>query len=168
MNDIVQLVKEQDKWTPLLPPGHWFQLAILTWLEGDDGPVAPWAIMRMAVPRLAELVKADQIAAEYLVRKRRGLLRRWHEELDHDRPWADLMGRSDADLQENGEFPHQITFKRDGALVLLEQTSFWNQIGGPAPYHDSVALSFSSALVIQDQIEDILLDSCRSLGISQS
>lgn len=167
MNDAIQIVKERDKWTPLPPPGHRFQIAVLTWIERDGGSAEPWALARIAVPRLAGLVQANQISAEYWTRKRRGLLRRWHDEFDHNRPWADLMGRSNAELEESGEFPHRINFERDGALALLEQTEFWNRVGGPTPYHDSVTLSFSSELDVQSQIEDIILDICGSLGITK-
>jgi hypothetical protein len=166
MNDVIQIVKEQDKWTPLPPPGHKFQISILAWIERDGGSVAPWAFARLAVPRLAELVKANHISSEYWTRKRCGFLRCWHDEFDHSRPWADLMSSGDAELEENGEFPHRITFQRDGELVLLEQTEFWSRAGGPTPYHDSVALTFSSELTIQSQIEEIILDICGSLGIT--
>lgn len=167
MNDVIQIVKEQDKWTPLPPLGHKFQISILTWIERDGGSVEPWTLARLAVPKLAGLVKADHVSAEYWTRKRCGILRRWHDEVDHNRLWADLMSSEDAELEENGEFPHRITFHRNGELALLEQTEFWNRVGGPTPYHDSVTLSFSSELDIQSQIEEIILDTCGSLGITQ-
>ena len=40
-------------------------------------------------------------------------------------------------------------------------------VGGPMPYHDSVALSFFSGLDIQSKIEDIFLEACGSLGITR-
>ncbi len=167
MIDAVQIVKEPDEWTPSPLPGQAFQLCVLTWIERDGGSVEPWALARLAVPRLAKLVRADSIHAEYWTRERRGLLRRWHEEFDHRRVWADLMRRSDAELEDDGEFPQRVTFERDRELVLLEQTEFWSMVGGPAPYHDSVALSFSSELDIADQVEAVILDACESLGIKQ-
>lgn len=168
MNDLIQIVKEADEWTHSPPPGHKFQISILAWIEGDGGSVEPWALARLAVPRLAELVQADRVFAEYWIRKHRGLLRRWHEELAHSRSWSDLMSRGDAELERDGEFPHRISFERDGALVLLERTEFWNTVGGPMPYHDSVSLSFFSGLDIQSEIEDIFLAACGSLGIKRS
>ena len=77
------------------------------------------------------------------------------------------MNCSDAKLEKNDEFPNRIVFTRDGTLMLLEQTEFWNVAGGPAPYHDSVTLSFFSELEIQSQIEEIVLDTCRTVGINR-
>ena len=167
MNDLIQIVKEPHKWTPLPLTGHKFQISVLTWIERDGESVAPWTLARLAVPRLASLVRADVISAEYWTRKRCGLLRRWRDEFEHERPWADLMNCSDAKLEKNDEFPNRIVFTRDGTLMLLEQTEFWNAAGGPAPYHDSVALSFFSELEIQSQIEEIVLDTCRTVGINR-
>ncbi len=167
MDDVIQILKKQDQWTPTPPPGLSFQIAVLTWMERNGGSVSPWALTRLAVPRLAELVQADQVSAEYWVRERRGLLRRWHEERDHSCSWADLMKRSDSELEEEGKFPHRLTFERDGGLLLLEQTEFWNMVGGPAPYHDSVALLFFSELDIRAQIQNIILDTCKTLGIEE-
>ncbi|TVQ39934.1 MAG: hypothetical protein EA384_05025 [Spirochaetaceae bacterium] len=167
MNDLIQIVKEQDEWTPSPPPGLMFQLSVLTWIDRDRGSVEPWALARLAVPGLAELVRADQVRAEYRIPERRALLRRWHRKFAHSRNWADLMSRSDAELEQNGEFPDRVKFERRGKLMLLWQTEFWNMVGGPTPYHDSVALSFSSELDIRDQIEDIILCICGSLGIRQ-
>lgn len=164
---MIQIVKEQDEWTPPPPPGQEFQISVLAWIERDGETVEPWALARNVVPRLAELVQADRISAEYWIRGRRGLLRRLHEEFDHSRSWAALMNRSDAELEEDGEFPDRVRFERNAKLVLFEQTEFWNLVGGPSPYHDSVTLSFMSELDIRDQIEDIILDTWKSLGIKQ-
>jgi hypothetical protein len=167
MNDLIQIVKDTDEWTPSPPPGHTFQISILAWIERDGGSVDPWALSRLAVPRLAELVQADRVSAEYWIRTHRGFLRPSHEEFAHSRHWSDLMSRSDAELEREGEFPHRITFEHDGTLVLLEQTGFWSMVGGPMPYHDSVALSFFSGLDIQSKIEGIFLEACGSLGITR-
>lgn len=167
MSDLIQIVKQEDEWTHSPLPGHRFLISILAWIEREGGSVEPWALARLAVPRLAELVQADRVSAEYWTRRHRGLLRRWHEELDHSRSWSDLMRRSDAELEKDGGFPHRITFERDGALVLLERTEFWSMVGGPSPYHDSVALSFFSGLDIQSKIEDIVLEACGALGIER-
>jgi|GEM_PF-6093325 len=77
------------------------------------------------------------------------------------------MSRNDAELEKDGEFAHRIAFERDGTLVLLEQTGFWNLVGGPQPYHDSVALSFFSVLDIRSQIENSFTDTSRSPAIKQ-
>lgn len=165
MNDLIQIIKDADGWTPSAPSGHKFQISILSWIERDGGSVEPWALVRLAVPRLAELVQADRVFAEYWTRKRGGLLRSWHEKLNHSRDWSDLMSRSDAELEKVGEFPHRITFERGGTPVLHERTEFWNLVGGPTPYHDSVGLSFYSEIDIQSKIEDVFLEACESLGI---
>lgn len=51
--------------------------------------------------------------------------------------------------------------------MLLERTEFWSMVGGPSPYHDSVAFSFFSGLDIRSKIEDIVLEACGALGIER-
>ncbi len=167
MYDLIDILKEKDEWTHSPPPGHTFQISVLTWIGRDDGSADPWALARLAVPQLAELAEADRVTAEYWSRKHRGLFRSRQEELFHSLNWSDLMSRSDAELEKDGEFPHRIRFEQAGTVVLLEQTEFWNLAGGPMPYHDSVALSFFSSMDLQSKIEEIFLEACRSLGIKR-
>ena len=74
MNDLIQIIKETDE----------------------------WALSRLAVPRLAELVQADRVSAEYWIRTHRGFLRSSHEKFAHGWHWSDLMSRSDAELERGG------------------------------------------------------------------
>ncbi len=167
MNDLIQIVKEPDKWTKTPPPGQQFQMTVLAWIERDGGSADPWTLARLAVPRLAELVEADQVSAEYWTHKHRRFLRPAREELTSSQNWFDLMSRGDAELEKDAEFPHRIAFQRDGMIVLLARAEFWNMVGGPMPYHDSVALSFFAGTDLRSELEAIFLEACRSLGIER-
>ena len=162
MGDTVRILRDQDEWTPPAPSGLTFQLSLLTWIECDGGSADPWALARLAVPRLAELVQADRVVAEYWHRTPRGVLRPSREKLHRRRDWADLMKQSDLELEQTGEFPHRLVFSSASKPVLLVITEFWNRVGGPAPYHDSVALFFFSDVDRRHQIECIIMDAFNS------
>ena len=162
MGNTVRILRDQDEWTPPAPSGLTFQLSLLTWIERDEGSTDPWALARLAVPRLVELVQADRVVAEYRHRTSRGVLRPSREKRRRRRDWADLMVQSDLELERTGEFPHRLVLTRENKPVLLAITEFWNRVGGPAPYHDSVALSFFSDVDRRHQIECIIMDAFNS------
>lgn len=165
--DLFQIMKEQSRWTPMPPHGLRFQLSLLTWINREHGAADPWAVARLAVPQLAELAQAGHVYAEYRLPARRRLFRRATSVCYHRRDWAELMSMSDAELEANHEFPEQIIFDRNGRQVLIAQTVFWSRVGGPEPYHDSLTLSFSAVEEMRTQVEDCILDACRSLGITE-
>lgn len=161
----MQILKEQDQWTPIPPPNHIFQISILTWIESESSFVDPWRFARLTVRRLGEIVQADRILAAYIIRKPPGIFGLFHNTSRHVIPWDDLMSQDDAVLEEDAEFPERIIFEREGNLTMLAQITFWNRVGGPEPYHDSVAISISSASNVKQQIEKAILESCEILGI---
>ena len=68
--------------------------------------------------------------------------------------WTELM-KSDDDTLHNEEFPHGLKFMKNGEALLIEESEMWNKIGGPAPYHDSVTLSFFSAEPMDQELYTI-------------
>lgn len=129
MRDMVRVLREQSEWTPLPPTGHAFPHTVLTSFERDGGSVDSWALARLVVPRLAELVHADRVFAGYWAHWRQGLLGCARQVCDRRCDWADLMRRSDVDLDGSGELPHRTAFERDGTLVLPARTEFRSRVG---------------------------------------
>lgn len=164
MGDTVCILRDQDEWTPPAPSGLTFQLSLLTWIERDGGSADPWALARLAVPRLAGLVQADRVVAEYWHRTPLGVLRPSRERLHRRRDLADLMKQSDSELEQTEEFPHRLVFSRATKPVLCAVAEFWNRVGGPAPYHDSVAIAFFSDADRRLEIERVILDAFNSAG----
>lgn len=145
------------------PDGFPFRWAALTWYGSDEGSVDPWPLMRAVVPRIATALGADRVIAEQWRRERKGLLQKWKDEKIGEVDWKELMKQSDAELEQN-EFPSRMCFMKGETPVLCEESEMWSLVGGPAPYHDSVTLSFFSAMETGDTLQPIFEEEAGKLG----
>ena len=141
------------------------RFAVLTWFEHDSGMADPWSLFREAIPRVGVLVDADLIMAEYWHNRSTGILFRGFEEtLVAEVAWAGLMHSSNEAL--NGQtFPSCIRFVTDGHVTLIAKTELWSMVGGPIPYHDSVTVSFFSAIPMNTEIHSIFTEAAAILDI---
>jgi hypothetical protein len=162
---LVSLVTGVDRWGAQPPAGFPHRFAVLTWrtLDGDGGD--PWLLLRAAAPELVRLTAADAAVAEFW-RVRRSLLglRRRVEE-DGETPLLPYVDRDERVLHDDEvAFPDGLRFERDGRVVLCAKTEFWHAVGGPAPYADSVALSFFSPSDRSDELEELFRRAAAATG----
>ncbi len=149
------------------PEGLPFRFAVLTWLGHEDETDEPWALLRPVFPRIAALVGADCIIAEYWERHRTGnfLFRRSEESLVVAVAWEGLMHCSDEQLHEQ-TFPSRFRFLSGSRVVLRAESEMWNMVGGPSPYHDSVTVSFFSTEPMHEQLRRLFAEEAAKLGVA--
>ena len=47
------------------PKGFGNRFAVLTWFENGPDQADPWALVRLAIPEITQLIKAESVIAEY-------------------------------------------------------------------------------------------------------
>jgi hypothetical protein len=164
--DVIAFLSGLDKTHTTLIEGTAHRFAVLTWFDRDGSACAPWPLLKPAFPRIAELLNAYTITAEYHESKPT----RW---LGSRRPpavvasvsWTALAACSDAELHENS-FPTRFRFACQGATLAIAESEPWAMVGGPAPYHDSVTLSFYTSIDVSAPLRTIFSDAALTLGIS--
>ena len=75
------------------------------------------------------------------------------------------MHSSDDALQEQ-TFPSRFRFFCHGRVVLVAESEMWSLVGGPSPYHDSVTISFFSAVPMHEEFRRIFAEEAAKLGAS--
>jgi hypothetical protein len=147
------------------PKGFPHRFAVLTWFEHDGSMADPWSLFREAIPRIGALVNADFIMAEYWHSHSTGIIFLRDEDiLVAEVAWEGLMHSSNEDLNLQ-TFPSRIRFNTGGDTTLIAETERWSMVGGPAPYHDSVTVSFFSAIPMSEMIQSIFTDEAAKLAI---
>ena len=162
---IISFIKGVDKLGAKPPVGFENRFAVLTWFNKGPDYADPWPLVRHAIPKVASFIKAEAVIAEYYEFKKSGFL--WLKDekiIKKNIPWEELMKNDDDSLHEQ-EFPHGIRFVKEGIILLIEESERWNQVGGPAPYHDSLTLSFFSTEPIFDELQAIFCDVSESIGV---
>jgi len=146
------------------PDGFVHRFAVLTWITIEGGSAEPWQLLRLVIPGVMRLVGSDAAVAEFWHR-RRSLFRRWRAAKVGEAPLLPYLDRSARDLHlEEVAFPDRARFERRGEVVLWMETEFWSAAGGPAPYHDSVTLSFFSGADVSEDLEDLFRSSATQAG----
>lgn len=158
-------VEGEDRFGAKPPEGLPFRFAVLTWFDLEGEPDDPWELARAALPRVAAAVGADSITAEYWDRRKKGLiLQRVEEKLTFEIPWDELVGPAGPGPEER-EFPHRLRFEGGGEVLMREETEFWNLVGGPPPYSDSVTLSFFTPVERAEELKTIFSEAAVALGL---
>jgi hypothetical protein len=162
---LVSLVTGVDRWGAQPPAGFPHRFAVLTWrtLDGDGGH--PWLLLRAAAPELVRLTAADAAVAEFWRVRRSpwGLRRRVGK--TGETPLLPYVDRDERVLHDDEvAFPDELRFERGGRVVLCAETEFWDAAGGPAPYADSVALSFSSPSDRSGDLEELFRRAAAGTG----
>lgn len=148
------------------PAGFPFRFAVLTWFEEDGSMTEPWGFFRRTLPEVASASQASDILAEYAATRQRGWFG-WCRKRQPARkiPWAELMRKHDRELDETGGFPDRVRFLRNGEDVLIAISEMWSSAGGPAPYHDSVTLSFFGREELAGMLRPLFIRAAEDLGI---
>jgi len=164
--DVIAFLSGLDITHPTPIEGMAHRFAVLTWFDRDGSACDPWPLLKSAFPRIAELLNANTITAEYHESKpARWLRSRRTPAIVASVPWTTLAACSDAELHENS-FPTRFRFACHGATLAIAESEPWTTIGGPAPYHDSITLSFYTFIDISAPLRTIFSDAARTLGIS--
>lgn len=148
------------------PPGFPHRFAVLTWFHHGADSAEPWPLVRAAVPQLMALAVAETVRGEIWQRKH--LLGIVYEKRLRTAPLSEWLEKTDTELHALREFPAKLRFERGGNVVLWMASEMWNQVGGPEPYHDSVALSFFSKADIGDQLEAIFRAAAADIGVAMA
>ena len=126
----------------------------------------PWPLFRSAIPRIAALVGAENVVAEYWQRRRRGFIFRKFEETKlKELAWENLVTAGDMALREE-RFPDRFRFLNQEQVVLCAVSEPWGMVGGPRPYHDSLTVSFFTATPLQEALRSIFTEEACKLGVS--
>jgi len=161
----IKFVSGVDRYGAKPPKGFPHRFAVLTWFEHDGGCAYPWSLFRTAIPRVGALVETDSVMAEYWHRQCAGLLfRRVEETLVAEVAWEGLMHSSNESLNDQ-TFPSRFRFMAGGETKLIAETEGWHMVGGPQPYHDSVTVSFFSAMPNGEEIHRIFTEEAAKLDI---
>lgn len=155
-----------DEHSPKPPAGFPHRFALLTWFD-LDGLTPPWELLKAALPRVAELAGADEIIAELWIRerKKRGGKKVVEQKIG-ECSWQELAQKSDDSLIEDEEFPSRFRFLHNGDVVLHAVSELWYLVGGPAPYSDSVTLSFFSSTDLSQELREIFTEEAQLLGVN--
>lgn len=157
--------KGLDTYASKPPSGFTNRFAVLTWFDKGPDHADPWPLVRLAIPRIIQFIKSESVIAEYYEDQKVGFL--W---LKRERTikksilWTELMAIDDNALH-NEEFPHGLKFMANEKTLLIEESEMWNKIGGPAPYHDSLTLSFFSAEAIDQELYTIFCEAAEEIGV---
>ena len=147
------------------PKGFINRFAVLTWFEKGPDQADPWPLVRIAIPEIAQLIKAESVIAEYYKDKKIGFLWLKRERMiTKSILWTKLMEADDNALH-NEEFPHGLKFMKNEETLLIEESELWNKTGGPAPYHDSFTLSFFSPEPIDEELSTIFFEAAKTIGV---
>jgi hypothetical protein len=147
--------------------GFQFRLAALTWFQFEGDSADPWDLMRYVVPELLRLTRSKTVRVEYCVTVTGAYPGNWEKAPIRVENWDTLMLHDMAYLHHDVEFPHRIIFSNEVGIDLGIIAGFWNAIGGPEPYHDSVALYFYSEVLSTDTIRGVLQNAANELGIAK-
>ena len=157
--------KGLDHYASKLPKGFGNRFAVLTWFENGPDQADPWPLVRLAVPKISQHLNAESVIAEYYEEQKVGFLWLQRERKTTNRTlWTELM-KSDDDALHHEAFPHGIRFMKNGETLLIEESEMWNKIGGPAPYHDSLTLSFFSAEPMDQELYTIFCEAAKALNV---
>ena len=157
--------KGLDAYASKPPYGFSNRFAVLTWFENGPDQADPWPLVRLAIPKISQHIGAESVIAEYYEDKKVGFL--WlnrERQLTKSILWAELM-ESDDEALYHEEFPHGIKFMKNEETLLIEESEMWNRIGGPAPYHDSLTLSFFSSDPIDQELYAIFCEAAKTIGV---
>jgi hypothetical protein len=152
----LKIYRQKDKYTPDAPSSLMFQLTVLTWLEHNGEAADPWLLARHLIPKLTEISQSDRVQAEYSIPVKGAYPGNWIDGAARSENWDRLMEINDELLHINEDFPHRIAINRRGSACITILTGFWDAIGGPEPYHDSVALYLYSDCDRRRLIEETL------------
>jgi hypothetical protein len=155
-----------DKYGAKPPIGLPYRFAVLTWFE-CKGSEDPWPLLKTAVPEIVSALSVDNVVCEYWHRhwdmKYFGLFRKWVEKKEREINYQNLQLKNDEELEKGG-FPTNIKFYKNGELILAEESEFWSRCGGPAPYSDSVTLSFFSKEDRSTMLQKLFTDAAKTVG----
>ena len=157
--------KGLDTCTSSPPNGFINRFSVLTWFEKGPDQADPWPLVRLAIPKISQLIKAESVIAEFYEDQKVGFL--WlkrERRVTKSILWTELMEDDDHALH-NEEFPHRLKFMKNGETLLIEESELWNKIGGPAPYHDSLTLSFFSADPMDQAMYTIFCEAAKQIGV---
>lgn len=149
----VSFVTGVDRWGARPPAGFPHRFAVLSWVTIAGEDTHPWRLLRLVAPGLVRLSAADTAVAEFWHRSRSLLLRR--NEKTGEAPLLPYLEWDERLLEQFAAFPDKVRFERRGEVVLWMETEFGNAVGGPAPYADSVTLSFFSASDLSGELEQL-------------
>jgi hypothetical protein len=148
LKNIVFLRGGDSRWAPA-PFGLARVCACLTWFEDATGGTEPWPFLERLASKMTDVISGPvSPSAVFLKRTRAGLLSGYREEVITTEPLAVTLARWRADPE--AAFPDRIEFRFNDCAVCIVESEFWHQAGGPAPYHDSVTLSFYAIWVSAD------------------
>ena len=157
--------KGVDNYASKPPNGFNNRFAVLTWFENGSDQADPWPLVRLAIPKICQLIETESVIAEYYEDKKVGFL--WlkrERRVTKSISWAELMELDDHALHHE-EFPHGLKFMENDKTLLIEESEMWNKIGGPPPYHDSLTLSFFSADPIDQELSAIFCEAGKQIGV---
>ena len=148
LNSIAFLRGGDSSWAPA-PLGLARVCACLTWFEDAAGGSEPWPFLERLASKMMEVISGPvSPLAVFLKRTRARLLSGYREEVVASEPLSVALARWRADPE--AAFPDRIEFRSNDCAVCIVESEFWSQAGGPAPYHDSVTLSFYTSRVSAD------------------
>ena len=154
-----------DDYASTPPKGFENRFAVLTWFEDGPDQADPWPLVRLTIPKISQLIGAESVIAEYFKEEKVGFL--WFKserKIAKSISWGELMKADDHALHHE-EFPHGLKFIKINETLLIEESEMWNKIGGPAPYHDSLTLSFFSADPIDKELYAIFCEAAKQIGV---
>ena len=122
------------------PAGFPNRFAVLTWFEYEREMADPWLLFRSAIPRIAALVGAKKVMAEY---------------------WQQTMR-----LYVKKVFQIGCAFWTKNRWLSIQCRSLGGMVGGPRPYHDSLTISFFTATPLQEARHCIFVEEAGKLGVS--
>jgi hypothetical protein len=98
------------------PVGFPYRFSVLTWFRSGTDASAPWPLMRLVLPKIAGLVRADTIQAEIWERRVLWAIFKSHKKL-REAPLLEWLNKSNDELHEEGSFPSKLRFERKGEVV---------------------------------------------------
>jgi hypothetical protein len=149
MGNMVSFLRNGDSnWAP--PPVGLPRIgACLTWFEDGEGGTEPWPFLELLTGKLTEVIPGRvSPLALFLKRTRSWLRSSYREKVISAEPLSVVLARWKTDSES--PFPDRIEFRSNGYAVCIIESEFWNQVGGPSPYHDSVTLTFYSTQISTD------------------
>jgi hypothetical protein len=125
--------------------------ACLTWFDDAAGGTEPWPFLKHLSSKITDVISGPVSPLALLLnRERARLFSGYREEVVATEPLATALARWRSDPE--AAFPDRIEFRLSDTAVCIIESEFWNQVGGPAPYHDSVTLSFYTNRLSADMV----------------
>ncbi len=145
LNTVLFLKNGSSLWSP--PPLGWPRIcACLTWFDDATGAIEPWAFFEdLWINLVMGITFPLSPVAFFLKRTRARFLSNYHESVIAIEPLPLALNRWR--INPEASFPDRIELRSNERPICIVESEFWNQAGGPAPYHDSVTLSFYSTEV---------------------